>query len=80
MTIRVLAFASARAALGAAAVSLEVPDGATAGEAWRRLTAEHPALGRGPTCALALNRSYVEPTAVLAEGDELALLPPVSGG
>ena len=80
MTIRVLAFASARAAVGARSLELELPTGATVGAAWARLVADHPALAGVRTCALAVNRSYVEPDTVLREADELALLPPVSGG
>jgi len=59
---------------------LALPAGATADVAWDRLVAAHPALGKLPPCALAVNRSYAERDTPLADGDELALLPPVSGG
>ena len=59
----------------------ELPDGASASDAWNALVAEFPALGdytRIVSCAV--NEEYARLTATLKEGDEVAFLPPVSGG
>lgn len=78
--ITVRFFAAAREAFGAPSASLELPAGATVGEAWQRLLASHPALDTGVPLAFAVNRAYAEAATPLQSGDELALIPPVSGG
>jgi molybdopterin synthase catalytic subunit/sulfur carrier protein ThiS len=58
------------------AAEVELPQGATAADVW-------PALGLGEEPAgllLAVNKSYAARDVVLADGDEVALIPPVSGG
>lgn len=81
MTIRVRVFASVREILGRPEITLEVPEGATAGSILDRLSADYPRLQRlAPVLRLAVNREYAESGRVLAAGDEIALLPPVSGG
>lgn len=80
MTIVVRAFAGARQALGRARLELELPDGSRVDDAWRRLGEAHPALAAVELQAFAVNRAYVSADTPLADGDELALIPPVSGG
>jgi molybdopterin synthase catalytic subunit len=81
VTIRVRVFASVREILGRPEIALEVPEGATAGSVLDRLSADYPRLQRlAPVLRLAVNREYAESGRVLAAGDEIALLPPVSGG
>lgn len=81
MTVRVRVFASVREILGRAEMALEVPEGATAGSVLDRLTAAYPRLQPlAPILRLAVNREYADGSRVLAPGDEVALLPPVSGG
>jgi molybdopterin converting factor subunit 1 len=81
MRVRVRLFASLREAVGRAEVTLDLPDGATADEAWQRLAGEDPSLAarRGSLMA-AVNRSYAGFDTKLADGDELSFIPPVSGG
>lgn len=77
----VLLFASFREKVGKDRIKLELPDGATAAdvltvvcpskqeaEAWRRVM------------RVAVNRRYVPYDTKLADGDEIALIPPVAGG
>jgi molybdopterin synthase catalytic subunit len=79
--VRVRLFASLRDVAGEPVAELQLPAGATAEDAWRALVKRHPALaGRRPSLAAAVNRSYREFDAVLQEDDELAFIPPVSGG
>ena len=81
MHIRIRLFARLRELAGASELTRQVPDQATASDAWRVLTAEFPAMveyGRSVSCAV--NEEYARLTAPLREGDEVAFLPPVSGG
>ena len=78
MTIRVLFFAYLRERCGREA-HLELSEGASVGDALRLLRAQHPALAEA-SVRPALNRVYVDNTHPLHENDELALIPPVSGG
>lgn len=79
--VRVLFFASLRDAAGAAESTLELPDGARVSDAWSEAVRRWPALGaRKASTAIAVNGSIARAEARLADGDEIALLPPVSGG
>ncbi|OQA46098.1 MAG: Molybdopterin synthase catalytic subunit [Chloroflexi bacterium ADurb.Bin325] len=81
MRVRVRAFAALREALGFTERLLTLPEGATAADAIERLSAEHPTAGLvDRRFAVAVNRAYAGRQAALADGDELALIPPVSGG
>lgn len=81
MVVRVRLFAALREAVGRSEVELELPDGATAEDAWRRLVEGHPPLaGRRGSLAAAVNRRYTAFDSPLAPGDEVAFIPPVSGG
>ena len=76
MTVRVRLFAVLRERAGSDEVELELPDGATVDDALDALGT----LTEGLTCLLAVNREYASPARVLSESDELALIPPISGG
>lgn len=77
----VRAYAAYREAIGAPAVSVEVPEGSTPERVWEALVARFPALKRLPRpFRFAINEEYVAGDRVLQERDELVLLPPVSGG
>ncbi|HXO19977.1 MAG TPA: molybdenum cofactor biosynthesis protein MoaE [Thermoanaerobaculia bacterium] len=81
MKIRLLAFASAGDALGAAEVEMEMPEGSRVADLRARLDVEHPRLAPlWPRLAVAVDGRVVTPDEPLAEGSEVALLPPVSGG
>jgi molybdopterin synthase sulfur carrier subunit len=56
-----------------------VPPGTTVGALWRSLVAERPELVR-LRVRFAVNAEYVTPSQPLAEDDEVAFFPPVSGG
>lgn len=82
MTIRVRLFALARdAAQGADRLDLTLPDGATVADAMSTLAGRYSAIAPlASRLAVAVNLEYVPRSYVLNEGDELALIPPVSGG
>lgn len=76
MQIHLRLFAGLRQAAGFKEKVIELPDGATVAD----LLAELPESISGRTFNVAVNQSYTERNTVLHEGDEVALLPPVSGG
>jgi molybdopterin synthase catalytic subunit len=76
MNVHVRLFAMLRERAGAGEVALELPDGASVAQALEALRW----LTDGIPVVMAVNREYAEPTLRLAPGDELALIPPVSGG
>ena len=77
MRIRVRLFAALRERAGFAERDLELPAGARVADVWASL----PELGEQPEGLLyALNREYAAADRELQDGDELALVPPVSGG
>ncbi len=81
MRIRLLAFASAGDALGTTETELELPDGSRVADLRVQLERAHPALGPlWPRLAVAVDGQIASPDEPLAEGVEVALLPPVSGG
>jgi molybdopterin converting factor subunit 1 len=81
MRINVKLFAILRERAGTTEVVLHLRPGATVADASAELAEKFPDLsaflGR---VAFAVNQSYVKTDAPLSEGDELALIPPVSGG
>jgi molybdopterin synthase catalytic subunit len=79
--VRVRLFAIQRELAGAREVPLELDAGATVESAWEALVALHPVLAPGrPSVRFARNGEYVDARAPLTEGDEVACIPPVSGG
>jgi MoaE-MoaD fusion protein len=76
MQVKVRLFAGLRERAGRGTVELELPAGARAADVWPELD-----LGDRPGgLAVAVNRRYVDEAEPLSEGDEVALIPPVSGG
>ena len=80
MNVRVRLFASAREAAGVGHLLLELPDRSIVRDAIDRITRLHPLVGEIRQMVIAKNRDYVGADEPLADGDELALIPPVSGG
>ena len=76
MTVRVRLFAMLRERAGRDVLELELPDGARVSDALAALGD----LTAGFSCVLAVNRVYAPESQRLEPGDELALIPPVSGG
>lgn len=78
MVVRIRLFAQLRERAGASELSLELPEGARVRDALAE-----PAVARladGLPLVMAVNREYAAEDAALTAGDELALIPPVSGG
>ena len=79
MTVRL--FARLRDIAGSAELARDVPSGATVKTVWRELAVEFPGLAEYErSISTALNEDYARMDAEVQEGDEVAFLPPVSGG
>ena len=81
MRITVRLFARLRDLAGSGELTREMPEHATVGAVWTALVAEYPGLApyeRSISCAV--NADYSRFTAGVSDGDEIAFLPPVSGG
>lgn len=81
MRVSVRLFASFREIAGERQLDLEVPTGATVADVVTSLGERFPRLA-GPlrSARFALDQAYVEADTPMQEGQELVLLPPVSGG
>ena len=81
MRVTVRLFARLRDIAGAADLDRELPDGATALALWNGLAADFPEFKPyRTTVSVAVNEEYARMNAALADGDDIAFLPPVSGG
>lgn len=81
MHIKLRFFASLRERLGRSEDSCEVPEGATVRTVWETLKQEHPTLVEVErSLAFAVAQEYVDGDHPLHDNDELAFIPPVSGG
>jgi MoaE-MoaD fusion protein len=79
--VRVRLFAIQRELAGTREVPLDLHDGATVGDAWDGLVTAFPALAPGrPSVRFAVNGAYADASTPVADGDEVAMIPPVSGG
>ena len=79
MTIRL--FARLRDIAGTAELARQLPDDSTAQDAWNALAQDFPGLDAyASSVSCAVNESYARFTTRLGDGDEVAFLPPVSGG
>lgn len=81
MQVRVRLFAMQRELVGSRELRLELPEGSTVDGVWAALVERHPGLAPGrPAVRFARNGAYTDPTQPVADGDEVAVIPPVSGG
>lgn len=81
MQVRVRLFAGLHDVAGARSVTIDLPDGATVAELRDELSRRYPALAPHlPTAVCAVDEDYVDVGHELRDGDDVALIPPVSGG
>ncbi len=78
--ITVSFFGPARDLTGETSISLDIDEGETVGGVAGRLAEKYPRLSAALGLRLAVNRAYVPLNHSLSEGDEIAVIPPVSGG
>ncbi|MGH9565909.1 MAG: molybdopterin converting factor subunit 1 [Candidatus Angelobacter sp.] len=81
MQIRVLFFGMLKDSAGRETEILDVPEGSTIGEVATQYAEQFPGIkALLPSLAVAVNQEYAAPETKLKDGDEVAFLPPVSGG
>lgn len=81
MRLRVRLFATFHEIVGAKEVAWTADPGTTLGDFLDAFLRRHPRLAaHRDTMMLAVNQAIADPSTVLRDGDEIALLPPVSGG
>lgn len=81
MIVRSLFFATYRDLAGTGELAVELPTGARVADLVAELRARGGALARLPAApVVALNMDYAPLAAALADGDEVAFIPPVAGG
>ena len=81
LRVAVRLFAGYRERAGVAQVELELPQGATVGDLASEMVRRYPPMTREASrLVVAVNQEYQEHDHVLSGGDEVALIPPVSGG
>ena len=81
MKIKVKFFAALKELLDCEQTILELPDGSSCEAVLSRLKADIPALFSFlENCLIAVNGEYADKMAHVSAGDEVAILPPVSGG
>jgi len=81
MQVRLRYFAALREAAGRETETIDLPASADVAAARVALQARYPALARIlPSCAAAVNRTYVTVDTPLVEHDELVFIPPLGGG
>jgi len=79
--VEVLLFGAAADRAGTRRVQLEIEESATLQEVWPLLAERHPGLSpMRDTLAFAVNGEYAKMDGHVRPGDEVAVLPPVSGG
>ncbi len=81
MKVKVKFFAMLRERAGTGEAMIDIEEGATIGDLWDALKKNYPELAPVNMRLLyAVNRNYVKADHSLKENDEVAFIPPVSGG
>ena len=81
MKVRVRCFAAAREIVGAGELVVDLPEGSTLTHLFDQIRCQFPKLeGLAGSLLFSVNREYASFDARLAAEDEVALIPPVSGG
>lgn len=74
-------FAVYQDVLGCPEITMELPAGTTIGQVCDRICNQHPELKKWQDLTrFGINLQFVEPDTILTDGDEVVLIPPVSGG
>lgn len=80
MKIEILAFGIARDILGGGTTALDIPEPSCVGALRRQLIQRFPPLAQLTSMAVAVNGEYASDDQSIHPGDEVVLIPPVSGG
>ncbi len=80
MKCKIKAFGISREIIGSKLLEMDVPDGHSISDLKKALIQRYPTFDSLKSLYIAVNNEYASEDALLKEGDEVALIPPVSGG
>jgi molybdopterin synthase sulfur carrier subunit len=80
MTVNILTFGIAKEILGSASVGIQLNEGVTVGNLKGQLEQQYAKLKQLTSFAIAVNGAYGNADTIIKPGDEIAIIPPVSGG
>ena len=80
MNIRILLFGVARDIVGDTTIDIEVQENENVGAIMTRLRSSYPAFNDLKSLMVAVNSEYADESQIINNSDEIALIPPVSGG
>jgi sulfur-carrier protein len=80
MKCTIQAYGISRDIIGGKVLEMELPEGVTVSDLKRELFQKYPSFTGLKSLYIALNNEYADDRSVLKTGDEIALIPPVSGG
>ena len=80
MNIKILLFGVTRDIIGDSTLDIEISDSQNVGDMMKELKTRFPDLNRLKSLLVAVNNEYAEEDKILNQSDEIALIPPVSGG
>ena len=80
MQIDILAFGITKDILGKTLVNIEIPEGSSVQQLKEKLIASYPKMQELTWLLIAVNEEYGDEQQIIQAGDEIALIPPVSGG
>lgn len=80
MILEIMAFGITKDIVGKTIINFELPDGSSVKELKEKLETNYPKIQELKSLLIAVNEEYGDETYILSERDEIALIPPVSGG
>lgn len=80
MVLEIMAFGITKDIVGKTLLNFELPDGSSVKELKEKLETNYPRMQELKSLLIAVNEEYGDETHILSERDEIALIPPVSGG
>lgn len=79
-TVKIRTYGIAREIIGASVLEISIPENASAESVLKQVQHQFPKLQHLRSLALAINESYADSGQIIRSTDDLALIPPVSGG
>ncbi len=80
MQVNILAFGITKDILGKTLVNIDIPEGSSVKQLKEKLIVTYPKMEELTSLLIAVNEEYGDELQIIQAGDEIALIPPVSGG
>ncbi len=80
MQVNILAFGITKDILGKTLVNIDIPEGSSVKQLKEKLIVTYPKMQELTSLLIAVNEEYGDELQIIQAGDEIALIPPVSGG